>query len=534
MVEKMKKRLTTINAAPKTVPVQVEELEGPTPPSLKVDTEGVEETAPTAGSLIKKEETPTILSEDSPYYPIIRELKESDFKDFTNKNYGILDPYKMKRSQRTVVGIGRIHQELESAGIFIARRPNGNLMTYVEGYWKVMDEEGLKSFLAEAMIALGFKREDMAHYTIKEELYKQLVDISPVLKSPAREEILINLANGTIEISADDKVIFRECGREDYLTYQLPFNYDADSTCPIFQDFLDEVLPEKESQAALGEFFGSAFIDNKRLKLEKALLLYGTGNNGKSVVFEVMQSLFGEENFSTYSLESITDTSGYSRAQLDGKLLNYASEISGPVSTARFKQLVSGESIEVRNPYQPPYLMDRIPKLAFNINEFPKNSENTDAFYRRLLIIPFKIRIPAAKQDKTLARRITESELSGVFNWVLAGMSRLKKRKAFTDSPAAAQLLEDFKLESDIVASFLDEKEITPSDDGHTISLKALHDQFSAYCTDCRVRSLSRQDLRKRLGQIGFESKKTKTGIVVYAKREVTESEIAKKYQYNI
>src|SRR5690606_34407162 len=151
---------------------------------------------------------------------------------------------------------------------------------------------------------------------------------------------------------------------------------------------------------------------------EKALLLYGTGANGKSVAYEIMQNLFGKQNFSSYSLDSLTDDKGYTRAKLEGKLINYSSEITGVTNNGKFKQLISGESIEVRLPYKEPFTLDELPRLVFNINEFPKNSEKTDAFYRRLITVPFTKRIPEHQQDKMLARRISDTELSGILNWI--------------------------------------------------------------------------------------------------------------------
>jgi putative DNA primase/helicase len=61
----------------------------------------------------------------------------------------------------------------------------------------------------------------------------------------------------------------------------LPFEFDETATCPMFQKYLDEVLPEKELQHIVAEFFGYVFT--KGLKMEKALLLYGSGANGKSL-----------------------------------------------------------------------------------------------------------------------------------------------------------------------------------------------------------------------------------------------------------
>ena len=73
-------------------------------------------------------------------------------------------------------------------------------------------------------------------------------------------------------------------------------------------------------------------------------------------------------------------------------------------------------------------------KLMFNCNELPKEVENTNAFFRRFLIIPFDSVIPESEQDPELAAKIIRDELSGVFNWMLEGLGRLLQQRTFTRS----------------------------------------------------------------------------------------------------
>ncbi len=65
-------------------------------------------------------------------------------------------------------------------------------------------------------------------------------------------------------------------------------------------------MPEQELQNILAEYLGYVFIRTSTLKLEKTLLLYGSGANGKSVFYEIVRSLLGEQNTSEYSLQSLT------------------------------------------------------------------------------------------------------------------------------------------------------------------------------------------------------------------------------------
>lgn len=124
-----------------------------------------------------------------------------------------------------------------------------------------------------------------------------------ILTPEKSETVLINLKNGTFEISGASQEL-REPTPSDFLKYQLPFDFDAGAIAPKFQLFLDRVLPEPELQAILAEFIGYVFVHG--LKLEKVLVLYGTGANGKSVFFEIICALLGMENVSTFKLSSLT------------------------------------------------------------------------------------------------------------------------------------------------------------------------------------------------------------------------------------
>ncbi|MDQ3819665.1 MAG: DUF5906 domain-containing protein, partial [Acidobacteriota bacterium] len=174
------------------------------------------------------------------------------------------------------------------------------------------------------------------------------------------EQCLINLRNGTFEITPTGGHL-REPRREDFLTYQLPFDYDPNASATLWQKFLDRVLPDKAQQNVLAEYIGYVFT---RLKLEKTLMLLGAGANGKSVIFDVINALLGRENITNFSLESLRRD--YQRAMLANKLLNYSSESSTRLDADIFKKLTSGEPIDARLPYGQPFIMSHYAKMALN------------------------------------------------------------------------------------------------------------------------------------------------------------------------
>jgi putative DNA primase/helicase len=358
------------------------------------------------------------------------------------------------------------------------------------------------------------------HYQFREHLFKQF-RATQYLPTPENNNntVLINLLNGTFEINKTN-TFMRPFNHSDFITYQLPFEYNQNASAPLFQKFLDEVLPNKESQMVLAEYLGYIFIKHgsKRLKVEKALILYGLGANGKSVIFEIVNALLGDANISSYSLQSLTNGNGYYRAKLGNKLVNYSSEINSKLESSLFKQIVSGEPVEARLPYGQPFILKQYAKLIFNCNELPKDVEHTNAFFRRFLIIPFNITIPPEKQDKSLHVKIIENELSGVFNWVINGLNRLLEQKGFTYCKEIDQAVEDFRNESNSVKMFITENKYENSVSDFLL-LKNLYLEYRSFCIEDGFKPVNKKNFKNRLIADGVNIERKSIGYVIYLKK---------------
>ena len=284
----------------------------------------------------------------------------------------------------------------------------------------------------------------------------------------------------------------------------------------MFDKYLGRVVPDADCRKVLAEYLGYIFINN--LKLEKALILYGSGANGKSVFFEIVNAILGDENICSYSLQNLTKYDSYQRAELSNKLLNYASEINGKLEASIFKQLVSGEPVEARQIYGKPFVMRDYGKLMFNCNELPKEVEQTNAFFRRFIIIPFNQTIPESEQDPEMAKKIIASELSGVFNWLLDGLRRVLAQRKFTQSEMVQDQVDAYRRESDSVAMFIEEEGYSPAIDDF-VFLKALYGDYKTFCCDNGYKTCSIRTFSERIKMIGFLTERKTPGNVVYAKK---------------
>jgi putative DNA primase/helicase len=441
------------------------------------------------------------------------ELSESqsiEFESLTNK----LRSFQPTKNHYLIICIEELLRIAEANKWGLCKK-NGNVFLYNGSYWTEIDKERFQSFLGEVALKMGVEKFKGRLHTFKDELHKQFMSDAYLPTAIGKIDcVLINLLNGTFEIEPTNRGL-RDFERKDFITHQLPFEYDPEAIAPLFQKYLDEVLPDKDKQKVFAEYCGYIFIKPSVLKLEKMLILFGTGANGKSVFFEILNALLGSENVSNYSLQNLTNDNGYFRAKIGNKLVNYASEINGKLETDIFKQMASGEPVEARLPYGEPFILTEYAKLIFNCNELPKDVEHTNAFFRRFLIIGFDVTIAEDKQDKGLANKIIKNELSGVFNWILQGLDRLLEQKSFSKCEAIDNARSDYEKQSDSVQLFIAEFEYKTSDSEYTL-ISALYPLYKSFCVEDGYRPVGKTKFIQRLNHHKIFVKRINVGNVAF------------------
>jgi putative DNA primase/helicase len=421
--------------------------------------------------------------------------------------------YKLNKNHYLIICIEQLLKIAKTNNWGLCKK-NGYIYLYNGAYWNEIDKELFQSFLGNVSLQMGVEKFKCRIHTFKDELFKQFLSEAYLPKPKTKKDsVLINLQNGTYEITPSKRGL-RSFDRNDFITHQLPFEFDAEAKAPLFQKYLDEVLPDKDKQKVFAEYCGYIFIKPSVLKLEKMLILFGSGANGKSVFFEILNSLLGTENVSNYSLQSLTNDNGYFRAKIANKLVNYASEINGKLETDIFKQMASGEPIEARLPYGEPFILNEYAKLIFNCNELPKDVEHTPAYFRRFLIIGFDVTIPEDKQDKQLPQKIINNELSGVFNWILEGLDRLLKQKNFSKCEAIENARSNYEIQSDSVKIFIEEFEYTISSE--YTAIQTLYSQYKMFCIEDGFKPVNKSNFMKRLQHYKIVVDKARIGKIAY------------------
>lgn len=250
-----------------------------------------------------------------------------------------------------------------------------------------------------------------------------------------------------------------------FITNYADYEYNPDAECPMFTKFLDEIIPNKNIQNVLQEFVGYCLSDG--FSLEKMLILYGNGANGKSVFQNIISAMIGYDNVSTHGLDELISGNHQdnTRFMTFTKKVNVGSEIGNlrDASIDMLKKMISNEHVMVRKMRSEPFSVKWKPKLIFNANNMP-SSEVTRAYERRIIVIPFDVTIQKEKRDPMLASKIISKELSGILNWALTGLMRIfdnnMKLTECIDIEASTKSHID---QTNSVIDFLQSEEISPA-----------------------------------------------------------------------
>lgn len=313
---------------------------------------------------------------------------------------------------------------------------------------------------------------------------------------------VINLQNGILNL--ETRVLSPHSPKH-YSVNQLPVSYDPEAQCPQWIAFLNEVLAKEEERLSLQEFFGYVFFDG--YPIHKALLMIGSGRNGKGTIMRILGALIGPDNFESLALHQLEDR--FMVSYLWGKMANLGGDIPSTKlqDTSRFKGLTGGDVVKCDVKHKGAIQLQNRAKMIFSANRIPRTDDDEAAFMGRWIILEF-LRTWEGAEDIGLTDRL-KGELPGILNWSIDGYHRLKTNGAFTLDRSASQnteLWEDYVEAPQGVKDFVDECLI--EDVKNEILKDDLKEAYTMYCMrwGYKVNHSGLFSLLKRMGYT--ESKK--------------------------
>ncbi len=252
----------------------------------------------------------------------------------------------------------------------------------------------------------------------------------------------VAVKNGLLDLEKaynNESDALRDIEPGDYALTRLPVDYDPEADGSTWKPFVGDVVESNMIQT-VQEYIGHCL--HRENLYERALLLVGGGENGKSTFLNTIEAFLGDDSVTSVSPFDFGEKK--SLARMHGGLANISVELEGGSlqgkNLANFKNLTGGDSVEARRLYQEPFDFTYKGGMLFATNEVPEVpvSDDDTAFWRRWIIVHFDNQFPEGsdKRDPTLGKRLKEDEnLSAVLNWAIEGWGRLMENGEFDNVP---------------------------------------------------------------------------------------------------
>ena len=377
---------------------------------LKNRYEGYPATCETIARMWKHSDHPVMGCKTCPHRKLNMPIK---IDNYPNKDTGFRKPEKDKDGN--IIEYKKIDYESFAKFLFeeigLRTEKDESIWEYDDGFFKVIPDTIFNSKYCEKYIRGGVAPPEIRP------LAHKFKHIRVMCQEEAREKnkhwlVFNNLIFNT---KTRDKV---DHTRDIFKTFKLDFDFNENAKAEKFSEILDFCFGDSNEREFFLQYLACSIFDT--IHFEKALILFGTGRNGKSTLMNAVKNMFseGSDVISPFSFKDVDKDLSYIRSLRTSRLA-YNSDMSSREINKDpdlFKKLISGEQLTYRIPYAKSYINFE-PKCNFvlGMNMLPTLAENTKGMKRRFAILNFDKAVPQKMVDIDLGSKLLD-ERAGIFN----------------------------------------------------------------------------------------------------------------------
>lgn len=320
---------------------------------------------------------------------------------------------------------------------------------------------------------------------------------------------LLNLADCTLDLKTgathehDPRNLITKVARG-WLNPTVTF--DADTHCPAWAQFLEQVLPDPEVRDYLCQIMGVSLVG---LQLEHMLLiLHGNGRNGKGVFERVMRHVLGDYGVSAASDLFTAGSSQHTTSQTDlmGKRLAVIDETesNARLSEALVKKLTGGGEHTARRMHQNNIRFPMTWLAMMITNHLPSIDGKGVAIWDRLVIVKFPRYFEPQEQNKQLDE-LLKAETNGILMWIYSGWKKYQDAGyQLTQPQSIKDAIAEYQDSQDDLGVWM--KERLQFGEGELFRSKTdeLLKDFNAWCMNNQIPAKGKHQFCDELRQKGF------------------------------
>jgi P4 family phage/plasmid primase-like protien len=380
-------------------------------------------------------------------------------------------------------------------------REEQQFFRYNSKYWEKVDEE---KFESDVHIALskgkGAQGMTMAQINNTIKAVKRFSQRKSFRISPTK----LCFKNGVLDLDGWDLGLINETllphSPKHWVLNSLNFNYSPKAECPEWMKFLDSVFEgDAERIELLQQWFGYNLIYDYRY--QKMLIVCGESRSGKGTITHILRLIVGAANYVGTSLKGFTTDFGLQQ-MLHAKAIVVPDAIQvekAKINAVResLLNITSGDVISINRKHKD-YVVGKIPgRITLVANQVPRFADEYDALFNRYMVLPMRVSF-AGREDVRLVNKL-ESEIAGIFNWAVQGLTNLGDKGKFTEPTLGVEEAREMRELANPVKTFI-EKFVIPVEDPEVfVSVAEVYDLYERFCEDIDMKPLYSPQFGKRL-----------------------------------
>lgn len=273
-----------------------------------------------------------------------------------------------------------------------------------------------------------------------------------------KDNFLLNTLSGVVNLRNGQLL---EHSPDFYMTKSTRCLIDTQNKPELFLKFIDETCCYNEQlkeylRKALGYSLTGSNVE------QCYFLMYGDGNNGKSVLMNIIGECLGDYathcSIKVFLEQRFTDSSKATPeiARLEGARMVITSEPkeSSKIDENMIKDFTGGEPIYARHLHQNGYNFRPIGKLWISCNNLLKITGTTRGDWRRPKVIEFKNDVPEEKIDKYLFDKLKNETAQILGYYLLRGCLDYLEIGSLQEPEIIRSAIREYRTESNSVLAW--------------------------------------------------------------------------------